>query len=367
MGFFSRLFSSDPQPTASEAGLDPTIADPDRRGSSVPADDSRNAPREGQGQISRGTEPPLSEAPSPPEHAHRELSMSDLHRTITEALDHIGIQYGQREDRDDVYLLERDGVRLMVGPLGVDGVPAAVSIFAVVLENVERTRELTVDLATRSGKTLADWATHDRADGTVTVTLSYMMSAEQLEVGLVERMVNSVLGTAVAEVDALQATYGGRRPIIFTGESPSLPTNMPTGPLTFSGRYPGYGPAQAMAAFLSVPGDGRPPYMEMGDYIWVFKGGGHELFDGDGYELVVGCCVEADGTPVIVVTGFCERKPEYAEKAAVLILGEKSALVQSAQSTETLGEDGLGEAAASGKLRQLRPSDVGPIQGFVGR
>lgn len=279
-------------------------------------------------------------------------TMSELHRTITVALDRTGIVYGQREDRDDVYLLERDGVLLMVGPLAVDGVPAAVSIFAIVLENVECTRELTVDLLARNGKTLPAWATHDQPDGTVTVTLSYKMNAEQLDVGLVERTVNWVLDKATAEVDALQATYGGKRKVV-AEESPE-PTAMPTGPITCSGRYPGYEPAQAMAAFLSAPSQRvRPSHREVRDSFWGYNG--------NGYEFYVGCFAEHEGTPVIVVTGFCDQTPECLEAAATFLLLQRRAMEESAHSTEDLGENGLAEAVASDALRQLRLSEIGSM------
>lgn len=121
-------------------------------------DDSRHAPREGQGQITRESNPLPSQSPNPIESAHRGLGMSDLHRTITEALDMLGLEYVQNEDRDDVYLIGRDGVLLMVGVKGMDGVPVGIVIVAIVLENVECTKELAVDLLKRSGRaTFATW------------------------------------------------------------------------------------------------------------------------------------------------------------------------------------------------------------------
>lgn len=336
----------------------------ERGGSSMP-DDGNHTSREDQGRIAREGEPPAHEPPTPPESTNKELCMSDLHRTVTEALDRIGIQYGQREDRDDLYFLGRDGVMLVVGARAVNEVPAAVTTEAFVLKNIECTKELAVDLLTRNSKLFAvHWAIHHQPDGTVEITLSHELWVEQLDAGLVERMVNRVLDNATAEIDALQATYGGERAFVVKEEQQPA-TIMPTGPLTYAGRFPGYESAQAMAAFLSVPGEGRPSYQVFCNHIWVFKGGGQVLFDGEGYEVVVGCCAEPDGTPVVVVTGFCEPNAENAEKVGMLILGERNALEQSAHSIGIFNEGDIGEIAASGELRQLRPSEVGAIPDSV--
>lgn len=52
-----------------------------------------------------------------------------------------------------------------------------------------------------------------------------------------------------------------------TEESPELIV-MPQGPETFAGRYPGYKPAQAMAAFLNVPHLHRLSYDVLVDSCW---------------------------------------------------------------------------------------------------
>ncbi len=78
-----------------------------------------------------------------------------------------------------------------------------------------------------------------------------------------------------------------------TEESPELIV-MPQGPETLAGRYPGYKPAQAMAAFLYVPDLHRLSYDVLSDSCWGIDGGE--------YELVLGCFAEPDETPVIVVT-----------------------------------------------------------------
>lgn len=330
-----------------------------------------------QGLPTRGSNPLPSQSPNPLEPVRRAPSMSDLHRTIAEALNMLGLEYVQNEDRDDVYLIGRDGVLLMVGVKGMDGVPVGLVIVAIVLKNVECTKELAVDLLKRNGRaTFATWEISDGSDGAVDVSFSYQLSAEQLDVGLVARMVNWVLEKSTEEIDALQATYGGERAFVVKEESPVVTeeqpvaaekppelTIMPQGPVTFKGRYPGYEPAQAMAAFLSVPGQRRPSYEEARDSFW--------MFDGGGCELAIGCYAESDGTPVIFVTGFSEPKPESAERAMELLSGEFSALQQSAHSTarsstdptarstdDTLARNEISEAVASGALRQLRPSEI---------
>ena len=142
--------------------------------------------------------------------------------------------------------------------------------------------------------------------------------------------------------------------MVCTLESPI----MPSGPVTYTGRYPGYMAAQAMAAFLAVPREpGRPAYEETLDF-WKFDAGG--------YALVAGCFAEPDRTPVVAVTSLVV-KPEirYALQASQLLMREKFVLQQSAHSTKLLGADAIGEAVASGKLRQLRPSGIRPIPDFV--
>ena len=358
MGFFSRLFSSEPQSTT-----------PEREGSSMSADDSRHGPSEDHRQPAQGSSPTSSEPTRPAESIQQGLSMSDLHSTITEALDMLGLEYVQNEDREHMYLIGRDGVLLRVGVKGMDDVPAGIVIVAIVLRNVECTKELAVDLLKRNGRaTFATWEISDGSDGTVDLSFSYQLSAEQLDVELVARMVHWVLSKATEEIDALQAKYGGDRAFVVKEEPEEPPpaTIMPTGPLTFVGRYPGYEPAQAMAAFLSVPGKDRPSYQVLRDYIWAFKGAGEVLFDREGHEVVVGCCAEPDGTPVVVVTGFCEpNSAKNAEKVMALMLGEKIALKQAAHSVGIFNEGDLGEIAASGALRQLRPSEIGAIPDSV--
>lgn len=325
----------------------------ERGDSSMPDEGGRQTEREKQDQPTRRVDPTSSEPANPVEAAQRQVSMSDLHRIITEALDMLELEYVQNEDRDDVYLIERDGVLLMVGVKGMNGVPVGIVIVAIVLKNVECTKELAVDLLKRNGRaTFATWEISDGSDGAVDVSFSYQLSAEQLNVELVARMINWVLNKSTEEIDALQATYGGERAFVVKEEPPPV-TIMPTGALTFKGRYPGYDPAQAMAAFFSVSSQrGRPSYQELRDSFW--------MFDGGGYELAVGCFAEPDGTSVILVTGFSD--PEYTNRASELMMGENAALKQSAHSTGMLiKDDELSEAVASGSLRQLRPSEVGPI------
>lgn len=278
--------------------------------------------------------------------------MSELHRTITEALDQSGLQYGQPEDREDLYFLEREGVLLAVGARGMNGVPAMVQIQAIVLDNVECTAELTADLLKRNNEMVfTSWAIHYQSDETVKVSLGYELDVAQLDVRLVEKMINWVLNKATAEVDALQETYGGKRPVVIEEPVVEEPPNMPEGPLTWTGRYPGYEPARAMAIFLSASGEPdkpyRPSYEERHDY-WV------SVFNEGGYGLVLGCFVETDGTTVIAVTALCD--PEYSKLASKLLWNERFALQQSAHSTDI---SKISKAVASGALRQLRPSEIG--------
>lgn len=134
-----------------------------------------------------------------------------------------------------------------------------------------------------------------------------------------------------------------------TEKSPKLIV-MPQGPETFAGRYPGYKPAQAMSAFRTVPDLHRLSYDELSDSCWGIAC--------DGHEVVLGCFVEPDGTPVIVVTYLAE--PEHSESGALLLALEAFALRKSAHSTEKIvAEDWISTAVSSGRLRQLRPSEVG--------
>lgn len=127
------------------------------------------------------------------------------------------------------------------------------------------------------------------------------------------------------------------------------PPKMPRGPLTYTGRYPGYEPAQAMEAFFSASGQhDRPAYAVRRDG-WVFDGGG--------YWIVVGCFVEPDGTPVIALTLVSEARVNPPQE---VFLGEFFNVIQpSAHSTHVvLGDEEITESGESGTLRQLRPNDI---------
>lgn len=324
------------------------------KNSSMPDSGSSQEDREDQIQSTQENDHSPSSPRSQSEPTHRQVSMSELHRAITEALDRIGRQYEQNEERDDLYFLEHEGVLLVVGARDVDGVPAMVQIQAIVLEDVECSAELTADLLRRNGRmAFSAWEIYDQPEGTVKVSLAHELSVQPLDAGLVERMVNWVLDSATAEVEALQATYGGKRPVV-VAEVPLELAAMPMGAVTFAGRYPDYEPTQAMAAFFLVSGPSRPSYKELRDSFWLFDGGRHQL--------LVGCFTEPDGTPFVVVTGFSESDTASAERAMDLLEGERTALQQSAHSTEDfLPKNRIPEAVASGTLRQLRPSEVGPI------
>lgn len=131
-----------------------------------------------------------------------------------------------------------------------------------------------------------------------------------------------------------------------------LPT-MPRGPLTYTGRYPGYEPKQAMEEFFSVSCEHeRPSYEERHDF-WVSEG--------DEYSIAVGCFVEPDGTPVIVLTAGARP----GSQPGVILSDEVfkgeffSAMRQSAHSTSSvLPDDEITECGESGALRQLRPSEL---------
>ena len=143
-----------------------------------------------------------------------------------------------------------------------------------------------------------------------------------------------------------------------TEEAPELIV-MPQGPETFAGRYPGYKPAQAMAAFLSVPDLHRLSYDVLVNSYWGIS---LQRF-GVEYELVLGCFAEPDGTPVIVVTYLAE--PEHSRSTPLFMCAEKWALQASAHSTKSiLAEDWISRAVPSGALRQLRPYGVGSIPCF---
>lgn len=134
---------------------------------------------------------------------------------------------------------------------------------------------------------------------------------------------------------------------------------MPQGPETLAGRYPGHEPAQAMAAFLNVPNLHRISYDELSDSCWGIAC--------DGYEVVLGCFAEPDGTPVIVLTYLVES--EQSQVVPLLYSAvEKWALESSAHSTEKIAaESWIREAVSSGALRQLRPSEVRSMPGSAGR
>lgn len=147
-----------------------------------------------------------------------------------------------------------------------------------------------------------------------------------------------------------------------TEEPPEL-IIMPQGPETLAGRYPGCRPAQAMAAFLNVPNLQRFSYDELSDSCWGISCRG---IDGGECELVVGCFIEPDGTPVIVLTYLAE--PEQSQSAPLLMIVERLALKESAHSTENVVAEGwIREAVSSGALRQLRPSEVRSLSSSAGR
>jgi hypothetical protein len=328
-------------------------------------DYNRHAPREDQEQRTQGSDPLPSESPNPPEPVLREVNMSDLHRTITEALDRIGVSYHRSED-GNTYGFVHEGIVLMVAARAVDeNMPAAVLIQAVVLEKVECTRELMVDLLERNGRTMFaawlidsdSWITEKRQpDGMVKVTLGYDLSAEQLDAGLVERLVGRVLSTAVSAANELQSAHGGERPVIVAeeqpvaAEKPPEPTIMPQGPITYTGRYPGYEPKQAMETFFSASAEHERPSYEEGRDFWAFDGGG--------YWIVVGCFVEPDGTPVIVLT--CFSKSAHSAPPMEPFMDEFfSVIQQSADSTHVvLPDEEITESSEAGTLRQLRPSEL---------
>lgn len=123
---------------------------------------------------------------------------------------------------------------------------------------------------------------------------------------------------------------------------------MPRGVWTYTGRYLGYEPAQAMEAFFSVSCEhDRPSYEERRDG-WVFDGGR--------YDLIVGCFAEPDGTPVIALTIVSE--PGFNPPMEVFT-SEFSVLQQSAHSTNVvLGYEEVTESGEHGSLRQLRPGEL---------
>lgn len=296
----------------------------------------------------RGNSAPRGDPPPNPRD-----DMSDVRRTIAEALDLSGMPHEWIEGGDGHALLH-EGILLMVAARGgPDGVPVAVLIQAVVLENVACTGEMAVDLLARNGRMLfVAWSAHPQPDSTVKVVLGHDMSVERLDAAAVDRMIRWVLDTASSEVDALQTSYGGKRP----GAVAEKPPGMPEGVITVTGRYPELGPAAAMAAFLGVP-TGRPArsqYEARRDY-WTFLD--------DDYAVVVGCFAAPDGATTIAVTVLAG--PPNGDVAAAALMREREALQRTAHATDLLPGDGVAKAVADGALRQLRPREVGAIPDTV--
>lgn len=113
-----------------------------------------------------------------------------------------------------------------------------------------------------------------------------------------------------------------------------------------------------MAAFRTVPDLHRLSYDELSDSCWGIAC--------EGYEVVLGCFGESDGTPVIVVTYLAE--PGHSDSASLLLGIERFALQASADSTESISDaNWISKAVSSGTLRQLRPSELRSTPKSAGR
>lgn len=128
------------------------------------------------------------------------------------------------------------------------------------------------------------------------------------------------------------------------------PPGMSQGPITYTGRYPGYEPAQVLEKFFSAAAEHeRPSYEERPDG-WVFDGGG--------YLISVGCFVESDGTPVIALTSVSKSAGSTPPQQP--FMDEFFSVVQkSAESTNVvLPHEEITDSGGHGTLRQLRPGEL---------